>query len=199
VSTTVAACDQLYIYGVLDACSAIGIDALGRGVAGGLVEILGHGSLRALVSTVDPGEVAQTRRNMLAHTAVLERTMAQATVLPVRFGTVAPDVDALSRCMARNEATFRTAMQTIEGRIELGVKASWRDGIVFAEILENDTDLCRLRDRLRDLPPSKTHYERGTRQADRGRDQHAQGRRHGNAPRPLGEAGRARRRIENAG
>jgi hypothetical protein len=149
----------LYIYGLLDDAPAVRGE-LGEGVAGSAVRMLQLGTLTALVSDIPPGPVAQTRRNMIAHTAVLERVMAHATILPVRFGTVAPDVAALADCLGANTADLRKAMAEIDGRVELGVKASWRPDVVFAEIVASDADLARMRDRLRSRPASETYYER---------------------------------------
>jgi hypothetical protein len=165
-----SAATPIYLYGLL--CDAAGLDGvpLGAGVGGAAVRLLpgeaipqegpGNETLTALVSDIPPGPVAQTRRNMVAHTALLERAMARATILPVRFGTVAPGAAALSGCIAANAATFRAALRDIDGRVELGVKASWREGVVFAEIVAADRELCRLRDRLRSRPASETYYER---------------------------------------
>ena len=129
-------------------------------VSGGPVRLLPAGPLAALVSDVPPGPVAQTRRNMVAHTSVLERAIARTDVLPLRFGTVAPDADAFARCVAANANRFDTALRDIDGRVELGLKASWRSGVVYAEIIAADAELCRLRDRLRSRPASETYYER---------------------------------------
>ena len=105
-------------------------------------------------------ELAPTRRHMLAHTAVLERALARASVLPVRFGTIAPDEVLLVRCVEANAAAFVAALAELEGRLELGVKASWRDGVIFREIIDADPQLRALRDRLHSRPASETYYER---------------------------------------
>ena len=134
--------------------------ALGVGVGAVPVHLLPAGPLTALVSPIAPGPVAQTRRNMIAHTAVLERMIARTDVLPVRFGTVAAATAVLTGCIAANAAALQAGFRDIEGRVELGLKASWRDGVVFAEIIAADPELCRLRDRLRSRPASETYYER---------------------------------------
>jgi hypothetical protein len=152
--------ERFYVYGLVAAGQRLDPAALGTGVGGAAVTLRGEGALQALVSPVDAGEVAQTRRNLLAHTALLERVMAQATVLPVRFGTVAPGEAALNACITTNQAAFSAAMAAIDGKVELGVKASWREGVVFAEIIASDASLARLRNRLRDRPASETYYER---------------------------------------
>ena len=69
--------------------------------------LLPAGSLAALVSDVPPGPVAQTRRNMVAHTSVLERAIARTDVLPLRFGTVAPDADRLRPLRRRQRQPLR--------------------------------------------------------------------------------------------
>ena len=151
----------LYVYGLAEAGVLDGA-ALGDGVAAAPVGLLAATPphLAALVSPIAPGPVAQTRRHMIAHTAVLERAMIAATVLPVRFGTVAPTAASLARCIAGNIAALRHALDDIDGRVELGVKASWREGIVFGEIVAADPELRRLRDRLQSRPASETYYER---------------------------------------
>jgi hypothetical protein len=157
--------DALYVYGLLVEKSTLdNTELLGLGVSGRPVRMLPEpgvtAELIALVSDIPAGPVAQTRRNMVAHTAVLERAMACTNVLPVRFGTVAPDWSALAGCIRTNAAALRTALHEIEGRVELGVKASWREGVVFAEIVASDSELSRMRDRLRSRPASETYYER---------------------------------------
>jgi hypothetical protein len=151
----------LYIYGLVEDTAALAAtDSPGAGIAGAAVRLLPAGPFAALVSDVSPGPIAQTRRNMIAHTSVLERAIAKTNVLPVRFGTVAPDTAAFARCIAANANSFGTALREIEGRVELGIKASWREGVVYADIIAADAELCRLRDRLRTRPASETYYER---------------------------------------
>jgi hypothetical protein len=150
----------IYLYGLMEDAARAETFDLGEGIGGATVRLLPAGPLTGIVSDVPAGPVAQTRRNMVAHTAVLERAIAKTDVLPVRFGTVAPTAKALATCILSNAQGFRTALRDIGGHVELGVKASWRDGVVFSEIVSADAELCRLRDRLRTRPSSETYYER---------------------------------------
>ena len=150
----------LYLYGIVqDSAGQAGEDEA-TGVNGGKVRRLVCDDLAALVSTADAGPVARTRRNLLAHTSVLERVLPHATVLPLRFGTVVPDAATLTACVAANRAAFRHALRDIDGQVELGVKAVWRHGVVFTDIVERDHGLRQLRDRLRARPASDSYYER---------------------------------------
>ena len=137
-----------------------GGSAFGGGVGGGAVRLVAADDLAALVSDASASPVQRTRRNMLAHTAVLEQAMPYATVLPLRFGTVAPDEAALRSCIVGNRAAFRAALRDVEGRVELGVKASWKPGHVFTHVVERDHALRQLRDRLHSRPAGETYYER---------------------------------------
>jgi hypothetical protein len=150
----------LYIYGLMATEANMDTASLGVGIAMAEVRLWRGPTLAALVSGVADEAVAQTRRNLLAHTAVLERAMAHANVLPMRFGTLAPDERALASCLAANAASFHAAIASIHGRVELGVKASWREGVVYAEIIAADTVLARMRDRLMRRPATETYYER---------------------------------------
>jgi hypothetical protein len=150
----------LYIYGLVENAAAAATDDLGEGIGGGNVRLLPACDFAALVSDVPTGPVAQTRRNMIAHTSVLERAISRTDVLPLRFGTVTPDVEAFTNCVAANANDFGSAFRKIDGRVELGLKASWRDGVVYSEIIATNPDLCRMRDKLRSRPASETYYER---------------------------------------
>jgi hypothetical protein len=86
--------------------------------------------------------------------------MPHATILPLRFGTIAPDEAALRGCIAGNRAAFREALRGIEGRVELGLKASWRKESIFSDIVERDLSLRAMRDRLQTRPAGETYYER---------------------------------------
>jgi hypothetical protein len=158
------AAPPLYVYGVLSTPARLAGVPLGEGVNGSAVRLLqtdvsGQGGLGALVSEAG-GTVAQTRRNMVSHTAVLERAMAYATTLPVRFGTVAPSGAALVGCLAGQAAAFAEALGRIDGRVELGVKASWRQGVVLSDIMAEDHALSDFRDRLRHRPAAETYFDR---------------------------------------
>jgi hypothetical protein len=150
--------EPLYVYGLVDA-AAPGAE-LGQGLAAAPVARIPAGPLHAIVSAAPPLPVEGTRRNMLTHTAVLERVLGQADVLPLRFGTVAPDPGQLARGIAGTEAALREALEGVAGRVELGVKASWREGVAFREILAADPRLRALRDRLQARAAAETYYER---------------------------------------
>lgn len=151
----------VYVYGVLSAQETAGCMAtLGAGLGARSVRVLLAEDLVALVSEAPSDTVARSRRNMLDHTSVLERAMQHATVLPLRFGTIAPSDSALLSCLAANRAAFRDELRSIEGRVELGLKVTWRQETIFADIVERDQALRQMRDKLQTRPAGETYYER---------------------------------------
>lgn len=150
----------LYIYGLAAATARLDGAALGTGLGGQAVTLLPAGPLLAIVSGAPDQPISGTRRNMLAHTAVLERVLAHGDVLPLRFGTIAPDPVTVHRGILATVKALSEALAAVAGRVELGVKASWRDDIAYREIIEADPPLRHLRDRLQARPASQTYYER---------------------------------------
>jgi hypothetical protein len=149
---------RLWIYGI--GAAAPGGAPLGAGVGGADVSVLPAGGFHAIVSPAPDEPPAPTRRHMLAHTAVLERATAAVDMLPVRFGTVAPDTTALGRCLAGHAREMAAALAGIEGSVELGLRVSWKEGVVFQEILDADPGLRSLRDRLRTRPVAESYQAR---------------------------------------
>jgi hypothetical protein len=148
----------LYIYGVAPFAAAI--PAVPGGIGGAPASLLAAGGFAVLASVIESGPIARTRRNLLAHTSVLERALPHATLLPLRFGTVFPDRAALSACLEAHGGAFAASLHDMTGMVELGVKAGWREGVIYADIVDRDHGLRQLRDILRTRPAGETYYER---------------------------------------
>jgi len=151
----------LYVLGIVEAGAIPDAQGIGPGLAGAEVSLFRTScGLSALVSDSAPEPPEPTRRNMIAHTTALERAIARADVLPMRFATIAPDAAQLDACLSRQDGLFRAALAQVAGHIELGVKAFWQEGVAFREILAADPALKAQRDRLQSRPGSQTYHER---------------------------------------
>lgn len=89
--------------------------------------------------------------------------MQEYTLLPVRFGTVAGGPAAaqdMQRLLQKREREFEDLLGDMEGKVELGLKALWRDEqATFAELLAENPPIRKLRDSLRDKPPEVVRFE----------------------------------------
>lgn len=104
-----------------------------------------------------------TRSNMLAHEKVLERVMQEYTLLPVRFGTIASSaspVENIQKLLSSRFEEFSELVRTMENKVEMGLKSFWRDEqAVFIEIMAENPEIRRLRDRLLAKPPDVARFE----------------------------------------
>ncbi len=150
-----------YIYCIIQVKEPLQFTQLGIGERGDVVHTIHYDNLAAVVSDSPIQEYDSTRRNVMAHTVVLEEVMKEYTLLPVRFGTVAPDqVSICDKLLKRRYGELNGLLQNMEGLIELGIKVFWYAGLPFDEILVENPALRELRDSLAERPAEQTYYDR---------------------------------------
>jgi len=77
--------------------------------------------------------------HLFAHQAVIEKILAERTVVPVKFGTMARDEEEVRTILEKGYPQLRAALEAMEGKIELDVVALWRDlDSVLREIGEEE-------------------------------------------------------------
>jgi hypothetical protein len=92
---------------------------------------------------------------------VLEEVMREFTVLPVRFGTVAPRSEAVEeQVLKRRYGELNGLIEEMEGRVELGLKAIWYEEVIFRDIVGENQAIRRLRDSLTGRTAEETYYDR---------------------------------------
>ena len=115
---------SLSIYCIVRCREPRTFETLGMGERGDVVHTIDFEDLAAVASNSPEARYDNTRRNMMAHMRVLDEVMAEHTVLPVRFDSVAPGPDAVREQLLK--ARYRelsSMLDGMEGRIEMGFKA----------------------------------------------------------------------------
>jgi len=124
--------ELLWAYGVVAAGAAPPADLVG--VAGGVVAPVATAGLQALVSSVPQAQFAAEplrghlndlpwlERVAREHEAVLERLLAEATVVPLRLCTIFEDTGGVELMLEREHDALAEALGRLEGRQEWGVK-----------------------------------------------------------------------------
>jgi Gas vesicle synthesis protein GvpL/GvpF len=136
------------VYGIVPAETPV--DGAPAGIAGAPVSRVAAGSLAALVSPVEADELRATRRDLLSHSAVLEHAVAAGPVLPLRFGTVLRDEDAVAReLLEPRHDELAALLHRFERLVELRVKAFYVEEEVLKEIVRSDPAIARLREATR--------------------------------------------------
>lgn len=152
-----------YLYCVIPCQQDRTFDEVGLGNEDGLVHTVCHKGLAVVVSNSPVKQYESTRQNMMAHERVLERVMREFTLLPVRFGTVTDSTSPLEdiqTLLSSRFEEFNRLLREMEGKVELGLKAFWRDEkAVFEEIVAENADIRRLRKSLSGRPPEAIRFE----------------------------------------
>src|SRR5919109_2066657 len=144
------------VYGIVPAETPL--DGAPLGVAGAPVGRVTAGDLAALVSPVEGDELRATRRDLLSHSAVLEHAVAAGPVLPLRFGTVLRDEDAVvEELLEPRRDELSGLLRRFERLVETRVKAFYVGGEVVKEIGRPDPPIARLRDATQGMPETAAY------------------------------------------
>ena len=153
-----------YLYCIIPCKEDRTFDTIAIGSKDGVVQTVPHNGLAAVVSDSLAKHYESTRQNMVTHESVLETVMREFTLLPVRFGTIADStspVQDIQKLLSSRVEEFDRLLRDMEGKVELGLKAFWRDEkAVFEEIVAENADIRRLRNLLSGKPPEATHFDR---------------------------------------
>ena len=151
--------DGLWAYCVLPAGEPLPDDAVG--VAGGApLERVEAGDLAVLVSRVPLDEfgAAPLRENLndlswlervaRDHEAVLDRALAQSTIVPLRLCTIYESEESVRDMLEREHDALAHALQALAGRQEWGVKLIVDDDRLADEARARSAEAAALEDEL---------------------------------------------------
>jgi len=107
------------------------------------VRILTEGELAAVVSDAPEG-LRPKRKDLLAHQNVLSEAGAAGCVLPMRFGSVAPDDQAVTGVLAERAEHYRERLQALDGRVEYNIKANHVEEAVLHHVMAENAEIRAL-------------------------------------------------------
>ncbi|MEU0744086.1 GvpL/GvpF family gas vesicle protein [Streptomyces sp. NPDC006134] len=107
------------------------------------VRILREGELAAVVSDAPEG-LRPKRKDLLAHQNVLSEAGAGGCVLPMRFGSVAPDDQAVTGVLAERAEHYRERLRVLDGRVEYNVKANHVEEAVLHHVMAENAEIRAL-------------------------------------------------------
>ncbi|AWW39598.1 GvpL/GvpF family gas vesicle protein [Streptomyces cadmiisoli] len=139
---------SLYVYAITGTSHPLRLDDL-KGV--GLrsdVRAVRSGSLCAVVSDA-PDEVSVARRDLEAHQAVQERLWGDGASLPLSFGFVAGDEDAVRAVLDQGADQFAQRLAELTDREEFNVKGVQDEDTVLRDIVEESERVRELNEATR--------------------------------------------------
>ncbi|MFI2102031.1 GvpL/GvpF family gas vesicle protein [Isoptericola sp. NPDC019693] len=148
----------LYLYGLApgDARLPSGL----TGIAGRAVRAEPLGSLRAVVSEAPDDREVGLPDDVRDHARVLDAVAETVPVLPVQFGTLAT-AGALDEAVPADQQDRHAAdLRALAGLVQMTVSARYREEAVLAELVAEDAEIRRLRERTRGRDEMATYDER---------------------------------------
>jgi len=149
-----------YIYCIIASNEARSFGTLGIGDRGDELYTILFDDIAAVVSNSPIISYSISRDNMLTYERAIEEIMKKHTVLPVRFNTIAEDEDKVKKILEREHDRFVDLLKNMEGKKELGLKAIFKEELIYKEILEKHEDIRRLKEAISSEPPAKTYWQR---------------------------------------
>jgi len=111
---------MLYVYGIVD---SNGFETIrGEGHEAGDIVSVSCGAFAAVVSVYSARTIKATPQNVWCHERILERLMQDYTVLPLRFGMICPDADALREFLVHSTNELLNDLERVRGKVELALR-----------------------------------------------------------------------------
>ncbi|MEV6335378.1 GvpL/GvpF family gas vesicle protein [Nocardia vinacea] len=151
----------LYVYGIVPADVEPQPHASGVGHPPSDVEVVRHGEIAALVSDIATDRRLGDPDDLAAHAKLLDESAAVVPVLPLRFGAVMTDAEAVeNELLGEHEDEFRAALEELEGRAQFVIKGRYIENAVLRELVDENAEVARLREEIHDKPEDATRDAR---------------------------------------
>ncbi len=142
-----------YIYCIIETKGkAEQFGAIGIGGRGDPVHTIGINDIAAVVSDAPIKPYSVARENLIFHECAIEEVMKSYVVLPVRFATLAENEDKVRKILGKEHNRFVDLLRKMEGKKELGLKAVFKEGIIYKEILDNYDEIRNLKEKMAKEP-----------------------------------------------
>lgn len=141
----------VHLYGVVPAATPLP-DMVGR--RDSPLRLVGDEDVAVIVSDVDEHAPAGAK-DLLAHARTLEACVEYATVIPMKFGIMLQDDDAVRReVLERDHESMQELLQSFDGLIQVSIRVFLEEEPALREILNRRPDLRAMRERTREPVPS---------------------------------------------
>ncbi len=141
-----AASGRNYLYAIVTGGEPRAYPSLG--IEGKDVYTITDGRVAAVVSSLTSSKIRPERANLRAHQAVLKRLIDDTTPLPMAFGTIADNPQAIHKILVQNRRAFDEQLTRVAGKVEMGLRVTWDVPNIFEYFVNTHTELRLVRDRL---------------------------------------------------
>lgn len=115
--------EGIYLYGIVGSSPDLSQEI--RGLGGEPVRLLPRGNVAAVVSRSPLHPWPVDEDHLTLHETVLEELMSSRPILPARFNTLLRTEDAVIALLNERARPFRSALERVTGKVELGLRVLW--------------------------------------------------------------------------
>lgn len=119
------------------------------GVEGQPLRLVEKGAVAAIVSSTQSERIRPTRAALSAHEQVAAVAHRCGPVLPVRFGSLFPDPDAVARdLLSSSRPELEDLLEAVRGKDEFRLRARYLTDVAVRDVVARSPEVQRLRRRL---------------------------------------------------
>ncbi|OPL09763.1 MAG: hypothetical protein AVO34_04925 [Firmicutes bacterium ML8_F2] len=123
-----------HLFGIVDSAQPKNLGQIGFGDPPSDVALVSCGQLAAVVGEAKDDYSVPEREDVLVHQKVLEIVMEEHTVLPMRFGTIAPGESDVLELLQSSYEDLLAEITRLRGTVEAGLKVFWLKEAVQREV-----------------------------------------------------------------
>jgi hypothetical protein len=148
-----------YLYGIVAADLVVPADL--EGVDHQPVSLVRHGDIAAVTSLMDSEHLTAGRADLMAHGRVLDAIAALGPVLPVQFGSMLQNRDAVrTDLLEPGHDRFQAMLGDLAGYSQFTVRARYDERQVLSEVVAENPEIAQLRAATREQPEDSLYGER---------------------------------------
>ena len=150
----------IYVYGVVESASEVDRTDL-AGLDDAPVRLVRSGDVAAAVGVVALDRPPGRKRDLVAHSTVLDALAGLGPVVPAQFGTIVLSAeDVRAELLDSREDELAALLGDLAGRQQFTVRGRYNEQAVLAEVVAENAEVAQLRERTRDLPEAAVHGDR---------------------------------------
>lgn len=131
-----------YIYALIKSSDAalLQADAPG-GMCGSPIELINAGEITAVASATAETKIRPQRKYLATHQQIVNWVAEKCSMLPVAFGLIAEDPEAVTRVIDSNSPTLLEQLSVVDGKVEMSLTLRWAVDNVFKYFVSQYDDL----------------------------------------------------------
>jgi hypothetical protein len=148
-----------YLYGIVAADVVVPADL--KGLHDQAVSLVPYADVAAVTSLLDSEQTLAGREELMAHSRVLDALATLGPVIPVRFGSVLQDQDAVrTDLLEPGHDRYHAMLDDLAGQTQFVVRARYDEEQILTEVVAENPEIAQLRAATRDSPDDASYGDR---------------------------------------